>query len=403
MKYTHEFLKDMPKTDLHLHLDGSLRIPSLIEMAKNIKVELPSYDAQGLKDTVFKDKYQNLGEYLKGFKYTCDVLRDLENLERASYELAIDNQNEGVNYIEVRFAPQLLMNPAKNIGMKEILHRVNDGLLRAKNEYNQKKDKGLEFDYGIICCAMRMFNEKFSPYYSDIFKLMPNQKPAYVISNTAMELTTGAIKLRDEDGLPIVGIDLAGEEAGYPAVNFKDSYELAHRNFLNKTVHAGEAYGAESIFQAITDCYADRIGHGYSLFDSELIVHPKIKDKKKYIQNLASFIADKRITIEVCLTSNLQTNPDLKDIKDHHFKDMLENRMATTICTDNRLVSNTTVTDEYKLATDNFDIPVKILKDIVAYGFKKSFHSGSYVEKREYAKRAMNYFDQIAKKHNINL
>lgn len=402
MKYTHEFLKEMPKTDLHLHLDGSVRISSLIEMAKKANIDLPYYTEEELKKNVFKERYESLADYLKGFQYTCDVLRDMDNLERASYELAIDNQNEGVHYIEVRFAPQLLMNPAKDIGMKEVLISVNNGLNRAKQEYNEKETCELEFDYGIICCAMRMFTEAFSPYYKDIFKLMPNQKPMDVISNTAMELTTGAINLRDELNLPIVGIDLAGEEEGYPAVNFKDSYELAHRNFLNRTVHAGEAYGAESIFQAITDCYADRIGHGYSLFDSNLIVHRKIKDRKKYIENLSSFIADKRITIEVCLTSNLQTNPTIKDIKDHPFKDMLSNRMATTICTDNRLVSGTTVTDEYKLATDNFDIPVKILKDIVAYGFKKSFHFGSYVKKREYAKKAMNYFDKVAKKHNVN-
>jgi len=164
---------------------------------------------------------------------------------------------------------------------------------------------------------------------------------------------------------------------------------------MHKTVHAGEAYGAESIFQAITDCYADRLGHGYSLFIPELIVDPEITDKKKYIKDLASFIADKRTVIEVCLTSNMQTNPDLRNIKDHKFKDMLENRMATTICTDNRLVSNTTVTDEYRLAVDNFDIPLKRLKDIVAYGFKKSFYPGSYVEKRQYAKEVMQYFDKI--------
>lgn len=400
MKYTYDFLKEMPKTDLHLHLDGSLRLDSLIEMAKTTNIKLPSYNRELLKEKTFKDKYKNLGEYLTGFKYTCDVLRDLENLERASYELAIDNQNEGVYYIEVRFAPQLLMNPSKNIGMKEILLRVNNGLLKAKKEFNNN-NPSLEFDYGIICCAMRMFNEHFSPYYKDIFSLMPNMKPAHVISHTAMELTTGAIKIRDEQGIPIVGIDLAGEEEGYPAHNFKKAYEFAHKNFLNKTVHAGEAYGAESIFQAITDCYADRIGHGYSLFTPDLIVHPKIKDKEKYINNLASYIADKRITIEVCLTSNLQTNPELQSIKDHHFKEMLKNRMATTICTDNRLVSNTTVTDEYKLATDNFEIPIKILKDIVAYGFKKSFHFGSYVEKRNYAKRAMKFFDKVAKKHGL--
>ena len=170
---------------------------------------------------------------------------------------------------------------------------------------------------------------------------------------------------------------------------------------MNKTVHAGEAYGAESIFEAITECYADRIGHGYSLFSPELIQDKDITDKEAYIKKLSSFMADKRTVVEVCLTSNLQTNPKIKDIKEHKFKDMLDNRMATTICTDNRLVSNTTVTNEYELAVNNFDLPIKRLKDIVAYGFKKSFYPGHYVEKRNFAKVNMHYFDKIAQKYGI--
>jgi len=170
---------------------------------------------------------------------------------------------------------------------------------------------------------------------------------------------------------------------------------------LLKTLHAGEAYGAESVFEAITECYADRIGHGYSMFIPDMIQHADITDRAAYIRNLASYIADKRIAIEVCLTSNLQTNPALTDIKQHKFKDMLENRMATVICTDNRLVSNTTVSKEYQLALDNFDIPLKRLKDMVAYGFKKSFFPGSYVEKREYAKQCLEYFDHVAKRYGF--
>src|SRR5690554_3256653 len=98
-KYSLDFIREMPKADLHLHLDGSLRPESLIEMAKRNKVELPSYTVDGLYDQVFKENYQNLGEYLNGFQYTCAVLRDLESLQQAAYELAIDNQREGVNYI----------------------------------------------------------------------------------------------------------------------------------------------------------------------------------------------------------------------------------------------------------------------------------------------------------------
>ena len=207
------------------------------------------------------------------------------------------------------------------------------------------------------------------------------------------------VRLRDEKSIPIVGLDLAGQEEGYPATNFDEAYDYAHKNFFHKTVHAGEAYGAESIFQAITDLYADRIGHSYFLFDQEKIVDVDIQNKKKYIKDLSSYMADKRTVIEVCLTSNLQTNPQIKSLKDHSFGEMFENRFATTICTDNRLVSNTTMTGEWKLLVDNFDIPLKRLKDIVAYGFKKSFFPGHYVEKRAYAKKAMQYFEKVVAKH----
>lgn len=406
MNYTEEFIKEMPKTDLHLHLDGSMRLESLIEMAKASQVELPSFEASGLKELVFKDVYSNLGEYLNGFQYTCNVLRSLENIERTSYELAKDNQEEGVNYIEVRFAPQLLIDHSKGLTMESVLTACNDGLARAKKEYNNSAEVLTEgkppFSYGIINCAMRMFGPKgYSPYYTNLFKMMNFAKPMQIITMAAMEMVRASVKLRDDKGIPIVGIDLAGQEEGYPAGKFKEVYEYAHKNFMSKTVHAGEAYGAESVFEAITECYADRIGHGYSLFSPELIKDPQITEKQKYITDLTSFMADKRTVVEVCLTSNLQTNPLIKGIKDHKFKNMLENRMATTICTDNRLVSNTTVSKEFKLALDNFDIPVKRLKDIVAYGYKKSFYPGSYVEKRNYSKINMHYFDKIAAKHGV--
>jgi adenosine deaminase len=205
---------------------------------------------------------------------------------------------------------------------------------------------------------MRKFGPKgYSPFYTRFFKMMEYSREMEVIRDGALQLVKAAIKVRDELGLPIVGIDLAGQEDGYPPGKFKEVYDYAHKHFMHKTVHAGEAYGAESIFQAITDCYADRIGHGYYLFDENKIADENITDRKKYVNDLASYIADKRVMIEVCLTSNLQTNPTLKDIKDHPFGKMLQNRMSVSLCTDNRLVSNTTMSREYKLATDNFELP----------------------------------------------
>jgi len=407
LKYSDEFILAMPKSDLHLHLDGSLRLESLIEMAKVTGTELPSNTVEGLKSLVFKSHYQDLGQYLECFAYTCDVLRDMENLERAAYELAVDNLAEGVNYIEVRFAPQLLTNPEKGIEVDDVLLAVNKGLDRAKVEYNQQADVisavKPPFAYGIISCALRMFGAKgFSPYYSKIYRSLSEFDPMQVIQLAAMDMVKACVRVRDQYGIPLVGIDLAGQESGYPAGKFSEVYRYAHQNFLSKTIHAGEAYGAESVFEAITECYADRIGHGYSLFIPQMITDEKITDRQAYINKLSSFIADKRIAIEVCLTSNLQTNPAITDIKHHKFQEMLDRRIALTLCTDNRLVSNTTVSREYRLALDNFDISYNRLKDIVADGFKKSFFDGDYVQKRVYAKKCMKYFDSVAKRFGIS-
>ncbi len=406
-RYSSEFLRAIPKADLHLHLDGSLRPSGLIDMAKRSKVELPSYSEEGLFELVFKDSYQNLGEYLHGFQYTCAVLRDMENLEQAAYELAQDNIAEGVNYIEVRFAPQLMMDLARGITFDRVMHTTNNGLKRAQHEYNNsaavRSGGKPPFAYGIINCAMRMFGNKgFSPYYTELFKMLGDHEPKQVIRIAAMEMVRASVRLRDEEGLPIVGLDIAGQEMGYPAHNFKEVYEYAHQNFLLKTVHAGEAYGAESIFEALTLCYADRLGHGYSLFSPEMIQDPAITDKADYARKLASFIADRRIAIEVCITSNLQTNPSIGDVSNHNFKHMYNNRLATVICTDNRLVSRTTVTREYELALSAVEVPLKRLKDMVAYGFKKNFFAGDYVAKRAYAKQVLEYFDKVATDHGYS-
>jgi len=406
IKYTEAFIKEMPKSDLHLHLDGSLRIPTLIEMAKKNNIKMPSYTEEGLRELVFKSHYANLGEYLHGFQYTCAALRDLENIERVAYELAIDNQKENVIYIEPRFAPQLMMDSDSGLTMEAVMTAAYKGFEKAKKEYNSHPEvvngSRPDFNYGIISCAMRKFGPKgYSPYYTNFYKMMEFSREKEVLKEGALQMVKAVVKLRDEKDYPIVSIDLAGQEDGYPPGIFKDVYAYAHKNFMHKTVHAGEAYGAESIFQAITECYADRIGHGYYLFDENKITDGTISDKKKYISELVSYVADKRTTIEVCLTSNLQTNPEIKDIKNHNFKHMLANRMSVSICTDNRLVSDTTVSREFQLAVDNFDIPLKHLKDIVAYGFKKSFYHGQYIDKRNWAKKVVQHFDKVAKKHGF--
>jgi adenosine deaminase len=211
------------------------------------------------------------------------------------------------------------------------------------------------------------------------------------------------LKARDDHGVPVVGLDLAGQEDGYPPGNHKDAYALAHKHFLNKTVHAGEAYGPESIFDAITELYADRLGHGLHLFNPDMIQDRDVQDKSAYINSLVQYIADHRITIEVCLTSNLQTNPEIKTLEQHPFKKMMDKKLSLSFCTDNRTVSSTTVTNEIVKAVDAFDITPVELKNFIIYGFKRSFCPGSYIEKRKYVREVINYYEQLEKSGNYRL
>jgi adenosine deaminase len=160
-------------------------------------------------------------------------------------------------------------------------------------------------------------------------------------------------------------------------------------------VHAGEAYGPESIFQAITDLYADRIGHGTYLLDPHAIKDPEIKDPERYVNQLSQYIADRRITLEICLTSNLQTNPHMKSLSDHSFRELRRHRHSTTICTDNRTVSNTTVTKELLLAAEHMKFTLDDLKSVVIYGFKRSFMPSSYLQKRAYVRQVIDYYEQV--------
>ena len=157
----------------------------------------------------------------------------------------------------------------------------------------------------------------------------------------SMELARATQRLLQERSFPIVGFDLAGEEAGYPAVHHQETFQFVHDHFIRKTIHAGEAYGPESIFQAITQCYANRIGHGTFLFAQDRIKDEKIKDKEGFVEGLVEYIASQRIHIEVNLTSNLQTIPSLTSISHHSLRQMIDRNLSASICTDNRLVSNT--------------------------------------------------------------
>ena len=398
---TRELIAELPKSDLHVHLDGSMRLGSLIELAKERKVQLPSSTPEGLRKLVFKRAYKNLPEYLKGFEFTVACLQDAEALERAAYELCMDSFNENVHYIEIRFAPQLHVRGGFDMGA--VLAAVASGITKAKKEVARIPDvrsgERPSFEAGIIVCAMRYFEPYFSEHFAAYFAALSYAPRERIYGLASLELARAAVEAADA-GVPVVGFDLAGQERGYPAKDHQEAYDYVHDHFLGKTVHAGEDYGPESIFQAITDCHADRIGHGTWLFSASHIQSKDIVDKRDFVEKLVRYVADRRITLEVCLTSNQQTIPSLREnLSKHPFAKMRKERLSVTLCTDNRLVSRTTVTDEVVKAVDTFKLTPSELKNILIYGFKRSFYPGSYREKRDYIRSVLDRIEAVMAAH----
>jgi len=402
MKKLSDFIREIPKADLHIHLDGSVRLETLIELSKEQKISLPSYTVSGLNKLVFKDRYQNLEEYLQGFGFVLPIMQTPENLERISYEFVQDCIKDGVFYVEARFAPHLHINKYQNID--EVLLSVNRGFNKAKQEYNQsqkvKSKKLPEFNYGIIGCAMRSFAKGYSKFLDQVLAKNKNRDLDSIFSSTSLDLVKNCVRIRDKYDLPIVAFDLAGEEEGNPAIHHKKAYQFAHKNFMHSTAHAGESTGPECIFQAVTELYPERIGHGYHLFSKDKITNPKIVDKDKYIEKLVRYITDRRITIEVCLTSNFQTIPELTKIKDHPFSKMIATDLSTVICTDNRTVSKTSMTKELSLTVKNFNLDKKSLKKLVLRGFKRGFYPGTREEKLNYIKQINKQYDLLEKEYD---
>jgi adenosine deaminase len=403
MPISERLLRRLPKTDLHVHLDGSLRIETLIDLARERGVELPSTSPDGLRQLVFKEQYRDLPEYLQGFAYTCAVLTDGEALERSAYELAVDCLDEGVRYVEVRFAPQLHVRPGFDVAA--VIAAVDRGLSRARREHELSDAVRMRgeppFNYGIITCALRLFRPGFSPYYRTLFEVLDRFPPTEVFGVGSLALARSVVEARDRLGLPVVGFDLAGAEAGHPASDHVEAYQFAHRHFLKKTVHAGEAYGPESIFQAITKLHADRIGHGTHIYSANL-VQTEV-DPDRYVRQLVEYVSDRRITLEVCITSNLQTMPELHRVEDHPFGRMVRDKLSVTVCTDNRLVSNTSVTRELQRACEAFDIAPQQLRNVIIYGFKRSFFPGSYRDKRAYVRQIIDFYDRVIAGEGVEL
>jgi adenosine deaminase len=392
-----------PKSDLHVHLDGSLRLSTLIELAGAAGVALPAATEAGLREKVFKPHYNNLAEYLEGFRYTVAVLQSEAALERATFELCEDAWREGVCYLEIRFAPQLHVSPSLSI--EKVVHAVAAGIARAERTFAAEPrviaKEWPPFRAGIIFCALRMFAPEFSACYRGYFDACGFSPKSEVYARASLDLARAAVHLKNVAKLPVVGFDLAGQEKGYPADTHEQAFQAVHEAFVGKTVHAGEDYGPESIFMAIGDLHADRIGHGTWLLDPARVTDPSIKDPQAFIEALAQYVADRRITIEVCLTSNQQTVPELAgDLRRHPFAAMVRRRLSTTICTDNRLVSNTTVTREWQRAVETFELSAKEVHDILAYGFKRSFFPAPYLEKRAYVRTVLDALERVFREHD---
>lgn len=321
-KLTHEFVKSLPKAELHCHLDGSMRVETILDLAKQYKVKLPKDNLEELTNFLAVGmECGSLEEYLQPFDVTCSVLQWKDALIRATYELAEDCYKENIWYLEIRFSPILHIN--KGLKLTQVIDAVLEGKYKAEKDFNMK--------VGIIICGLR--------------HTTPD------ISLTLAELAV-AYKNRG-----VVGFDLAGAEDGFPAKEHKESFYLIINNNINTTVHAGEGYGPESIAQALHYISANRIGHGTRLREDG---------------DLLNYVNDHRIPLEMCITSNVQTKA-VDKFEHHPVKFYFDLGLRVTINTDNRLISNTTLTDEYMLAIKQYHFEANELKYLILNGFKSAF------------------------------
>ena len=322
MKLKREFIEKLPKTDLHVHLDGSLRISTIFDLAKKQNVTLPADDEKDLKKFVCCRKdCKSLDEYLKAFEVTLSVMQTEKALKRTAYELAEDAAKENIRYMEVRYSP--ILHTQKGLKLTTISDAVLSGLAKAEREFNIKT--------GVIICGIR------------------NMDPG-----TSLKLAELAVAYKNKG---VIGFDLAGAEYNHPAKDHKEAFYLALNNNINITIHAGEAYGPKSIHEALHYCSTHRLGHGTRLIEDG---------------DLLNYVNDHRIPLEICITSNLDTK-SVKDLKQHPLNFYLDYGLRVTLNTDNRLVSNTTLTDEYMLAINELGLEYPEIKCIVINGFKSAF------------------------------
>ncbi len=322
IELTREFIKSLPKAELHCHLDGSMRVETIMDIAKRDNIKLPSNDIDEMRKILEVGMgCKSLEEYLRPFDITAEVLQTEENLTRATYELAEDAAEENVRYIEIRFAP--LWHIKKGLSLTKVVEAVLDGSKKGENDFNIK--------IGIIICGIR-----------------------HTSPEDTMKVAELAVAYKNRG---IVGFDLAGAEKDFPAKEHKEAFYLIINNNINTTAHAGEAYGTESIEQAIHYISANRIGHGTRLREDG---------------DLLNYVNDHRIPLEMCITSNVQTKAVAK-FEDHPIKFYFDLGLRVTLSTDNRLISDTNLTDEYMIAIEKFGFNIDEIKYLILNGFKSAF------------------------------
>jgi adenosine deaminase len=332
MKLDRGVLKTIPKVLLHEHLDGVLRPRTVIDLARSAGYkELPSEDPEGLARWFHQGANQgSLPKYLEGFAHTIAVMQSEEALERVAYEQAEDLSSDGVVYFETRFAP--LFHTRNGLTHQQAISAVLKGLEQGR------KDFGISA--GLIICAMRNMD-------------------------VSLEMAELAVDFRERG---VVGFDLAGEEGGYPPKKHVDAFHYIQRQNFNITIHAGEGFGKESIWQAIQYCGAHRIGHGTRLIEDITVVDGKVVK----LGDLAQYVLDKRIPLEICLLSNVHTGA-AASVAEHPFRIFYQERFRVTLNTDNRLMSDTSMTKEFEAAADTFGLSLDDFEKITINAMKSAF------------------------------
>ncbi|MEZ6196845.1 MAG: adenosine deaminase [Planctomycetota bacterium] len=328
-----DVIRRMPKTLLHDHLDGGLRPATIIELARDRDVTVSTEDPEALAEWFFRGANRgNLAEYLEGFGVTCGLMQDEEALERVAYELIEDYAADGIVYAEVRFAP--VLHVMRGLNLEQVMSAVIRGLERGR------ADHGVEF--ALIVCALRSMSPE--------------------ISMKSAEL---AVAFRDRGA---AGFDLAGDESGHPPKDHLDAFHYCQRQNFNITIHAGEAFGQDSIWQALQYCGAHRIGHGTRLIENMTLAGGEVAS----MGTLARYVRDHRIPLEVCLSSNVHTGAT-SSLEEHPFRHYWTKRFRVTLNTDNRLMSRTTMTEEYAIAHEVFGLDASDLEKVSINGAKSAF------------------------------